>query len=132
MRDTFCRSAASGSHVNPASTFGTEQAAATRSLRHILSLTAGCALSALIGMHGLAPPANAITTEQLLFLEAWRAIDRAYVDKSFNNQSWFKVCSASTVLQFEPLLPRVICCCKYNSDVRSHTGLLSCSYENST
>eukprot|EP00798_Chlamydomonas_sp_ICE-L_P025284 gene25284-10937_t len=27
----------------------------------------------------------------LFFLEAWRAVDRAYVDKSFNGQSWFKM-----------------------------------------
>lgn len=37
------------------------------------------------------PPCDAVTSEQLLFLEAWRAVDRAYVDKSFNGQSWFKV-----------------------------------------
>ena len=35
--------------------------------------------------------ALSVTNEQLLFLEAWRAVDRAYVDKSFNGQSWFKV-----------------------------------------
>jgi hypothetical protein len=23
--------------------------------------------------------------------QAWRAVDRAYVDKSFNGQSWFRV-----------------------------------------
>lgn len=36
------------------------------------------------------PPAAAVTNEQLLFLEAWRAVDRAYVDKGFNGQSWFR------------------------------------------
>ena len=36
-------------------------------------------------------PASAVTTEQLLFLEAWRAVDRAYVDKGFNGQAWFRV-----------------------------------------
>jgi len=35
--------------------------------------------------------AHAVTNEQLLYLEAWRAVDRAYVDKTFNGQSWFKV-----------------------------------------
>ncbi|EFJ50637.1 hypothetical protein VOLCADRAFT_58180, partial [Volvox carteri f. nagariensis] len=35
--------------------------------------------------------AHAVSSEQLLFLEAWRAVDRAYVDKSFNGQSWFRV-----------------------------------------
>lgn len=37
------------------------------------------------------PPSQAVTNEQLLFLEAWRAVDRAYVDKKFNGQNWFKV-----------------------------------------
>lgn len=36
------------------------------------------------------PAADAVTQEQLLFLEAWRAVDRAYVDKKFNGQNWFK------------------------------------------
>ena len=36
-------------------------------------------------------PAHAVTNEQLLYLEAWRAVDRAYVDKTFNGQSWFRV-----------------------------------------
>jgi len=34
--------------------------------------------------------ANAVTENQLLFLEAWRAVDKAYVDKTFNGVSWFK------------------------------------------
>ncbi|GBF95448.1 carboxyl-terminal-processing peptidase chloroplastic [Raphidocelis subcapitata] len=37
------------------------------------------------------PPAAAVTAEQLFFLEAWRAVDKAYVDKQFNGQSWFRV-----------------------------------------
>ncbi|MEW5301557.1 MAG: hypothetical protein WDW36_004410 [Sanguina aurantia] len=37
------------------------------------------------------PAADAVTVEQLLFLEAWRAVDRAYVDKDFNGQTWFRV-----------------------------------------
>ena len=28
--------------------------------------------------------------EQQFFLEAWRAVDRAFYDKKFNGQSWFK------------------------------------------
>lgn len=44
------------------------------------------------------PPAAAVTNEQLLFLEAWRAVDRAYVDKSFNGQSWFRVSGWSWVI----------------------------------
>jgi carboxyl-terminal processing protease len=37
------------------------------------------------------PPAAAVSAEQLLFLEAWRAVDRAYVDKTFAGQPWFRV-----------------------------------------
>lgn len=88
--DTHCRFAASACRSSSEPTFRADQAAAS-GLRHVLSLTASCALSAIIGIYGSALPAHAITTEQLLFLEAWRAVDRAYVDKSFNNQSWFKV-----------------------------------------
>lgn len=74
-------------------------------LQHLLTLSASCALAAAIGLHSFAaPPAQAITTEQLLFLEAWRAVDRAYVDKSFNNQSWFKL--REQYLKNEPMHDR--------------------------
>eukprot|EP00959_Pyramimonas_sp_CCMP1952_P309333 6473499-Pyramimonas_sp.AAC.2 len=33
------------------------------------------------------PPSHAITEENLIYLEAWRAVDKAYVDKTFNGQS---------------------------------------------
>eukprot|EP00210_Caulerpa_lentillifera_P004655 g4440.t1 len=36
-------------------------------------------------------PSWAISTENLLFLEAWRGVDRAYVDKNFNEQNWLKL-----------------------------------------
>jgi C-terminal peptidase prc len=48
------------------------------------------ALAAAAAAAALAPSAGAITENQLLFLEAWRAVDRAYVDKTFNGQSWFR------------------------------------------
>ncbi|KAF8015911.1 hypothetical protein BT93_H1453 [Corymbia citriodora subsp. variegata] len=35
-------------------------------------------------------PSWALSEENLLFLEAWRTLDRAYVDKNFNGQSWFR------------------------------------------
>ncbi|EPS59386.1 hypothetical protein M569_15424, partial [Genlisea aurea] len=35
-------------------------------------------------------PSWALSEENLLFLEAWRTIDRAYIDKTFNGQSWFR------------------------------------------
>ncbi|GAQ77612.1 Peptidase S41 family protein [Klebsormidium nitens] len=36
------------------------------------------------------PAASALTEENLVFLEAWRTVDRAYIDKTFNGQNWFK------------------------------------------
>ncbi|TYG55422.1 hypothetical protein ES288_D09G271800v1 [Gossypium darwinii] len=35
-------------------------------------------------------PSWALSEENLLFLEAWRTIDHAYIDKTFNGQSWFR------------------------------------------
>ncbi len=58
---------------------------------------AAIAAAALAAAATLTPPlaappaADAVTQEQLLFLEAWRAVDRAFVDKKFNGQNWFKV-----------------------------------------
>eukprot|EP00850_Spirogloea_muscicola_P009579 SM000054S18065 [mRNA] locus=s54:113751:118094:- [translate_table: standard] len=43
-----------------------------------------------LGSYGLVPPAGALTEENLVFLEAWRTIDRAYIDKTFNGQTWFR------------------------------------------
>ncbi|KAM6544813.1 hypothetical protein CsatB_025549 [Cannabis sativa] len=48
--------------------------------------------------------AGALTEENLLFLEAWRTIDRAYVDKSFNGQSWFRY--RENALRSEPMNTR--------------------------
>lgn len=38
-----------------------------------------------------ATPAIALTNEQRLVAEAWRLVDRAYVDDSFNHQNWWLV-----------------------------------------
>ncbi|EXB95962.1 Carboxyl-terminal-processing protease [Morus notabilis] len=46
----------------------------------------------------------ALSEENLLFLEAWRTIDRAYVDKSFNGQSWFRY--RENALRNEPMNTR--------------------------
>uniref|UniRef100_A0A0D9VML6 PDZ domain-containing protein n=1 Tax=Leersia perrieri TaxID=77586 RepID=A0A0D9VML6_9ORYZ len=51
-----------------------------------------------------APSSSALTEENLLFLEAWRAVDRAYYDKSFNGQSWFKY--RENALRNEPMNTR--------------------------
>ncbi len=40
---------------------------------------------------GLASPAIALTEEQRLVSEAWRLVDRAYVDDTFNHQNWWLV-----------------------------------------
>ncbi|KAK4266249.1 hypothetical protein QN277_027199 [Acacia crassicarpa] len=47
---------------------------------------------------------RALTEENLLFLEAWRTIDRAYIDKSFKGQSWFKY--RENALRHEPMNTR--------------------------
>jgi carboxyl-terminal processing protease len=59
----------------------------------VAAATAATSASLLLGvLPQLSPPAaQAITNEQLLYLEAWRAVDRAYVDKTFNGNSWFRV-----------------------------------------
>ncbi|GAB4843684.1 Carboxyl-terminal-processing peptidase 2, chloroplastic [Ancistrocladus abbreviatus] len=49
-------------------------------------------------------PALALSEENLLFLEAWRTIDRAYVDKTFNGQSWFRY--RENALRNEPMNTR--------------------------
>lgn len=36
-------------------------------------------------------PAGALTAEQTIFSEAWRIVNRAYVDESFNHQNWWLV-----------------------------------------
>lgn len=52
--------------------------------------------------------AGALSEENLLFLEAWRTIDRAYVDKSFNGQSWFRY--RENALRMEPMNTREETC----------------------
>lgn len=51
---------------------------------------------------------DALTEENLLFLEAWRVVDRAYYDKSFNGQSWFRY--RETALKNEPMNTREETC----------------------
>ncbi|KAG9446800.1 hypothetical protein H6P81_012928 [Aristolochia fimbriata] len=49
-------------------------------------------------------PTWALSEENLLFLEAWRTIDRAYYDKTFNGQSWFRY--RENALRNEPMNTR--------------------------
>lgn len=77
----------------------------------VLQLGARLAAAAAAAVLALGPgcsPSQAVTSEQLLFLEAWRAVDRAYVDKSFNGQNWFKVCLHSNPVSLWPLQPQHI------------------------
>lgn len=50
----------------------------------------------------------ALSEENRLFLEAWRTIDRAYVDKTFNGQSWFRY--RENALRNEPMNTREETC----------------------
>lgn len=56
-------------------------------------------LTCLIG----ASPVQALSLEQRLVSEAWRVVDRAYVDYTFNHQNWWQV--RQTALQ-QPLPDR--------------------------
>lgn len=49
----------------------------------IVLIGLGCLLSA--------SPVQALTQEQRLVSEAWRVVDRAYVDYTFNHQNWWQV-----------------------------------------
>ena len=60
-----------------------------RARRGAAAAAAAAAFAACVG-GSAAPSADAITANNLLFLEAWRAVDKAYVDKTFNGVSWFK------------------------------------------
>lgn len=60
---------------------------------------AAAAAAAVLALGPDCLPSQAVTSEQLLFLEAWRAVDRAYVDKSFNGQNWFKVRQLQPAMQ---------------------------------
>eukprot|EP00180_Rhodochaete_pulchella_P000721 Plantae.Rhodophyta-Rhodochaete_pulchella.ctg15517.p1 GENE.Plantae.Rhodophyta-Rhodochaete_pulchella.ctg15517~~Plantae.Rhodophyta-Rhodochaete_pulchella.ctg15517.p1 ORF type:complete len:463 (-),score=63.82 Plantae.Rhodophyta-Rhodochaete_pulchella.ctg15517:8-1309(-) len=37
------------------------------------------------------PPVHALSEEQKLVAEAWRIVDQGFVDRTFNNQDWFKI-----------------------------------------
>ncbi|KAH7669713.1 C-terminal processing peptidase protein [Dioscorea alata] len=49
-------------------------------------------------------PSWSLTEENLLFLEAWKMVDRAYYDKTFNGQSWFRY--RENALRNEPMNTR--------------------------
>ncbi|XP_042050648.1 carboxyl-terminal-processing peptidase 2, chloroplastic-like isoform X1 [Salvia splendens] len=69
-----------------------------------LHLIVGVMLFIALGVTVTKTPSWALTEENLLFLEAWRAVDRAYVDKTFNGQSWFRY--RENALRTEPMNTR--------------------------
>ncbi len=46
------------------------------------------------------PPANAFTPEQQLVLQAWRTVNQAYYDNSFNHQNWWLTRDSTMKQQF--------------------------------
>ncbi len=50
-----------------------------------------CVVLVQVCLLGLSGQALAFTEEQQLFNEAWRIINQAYVDDSFNQQNWWKL-----------------------------------------
>ncbi|KAL6911239.1 hypothetical protein ACP4OV_000044 [Aristida adscensionis] len=78
--------------------------------RHFMSVGLGRVVLGMVLVMSIsaatysAPSSSALTEENLLFLEAWRAVDRAYYDKSFNGQSWFRY--RENALRNEPMNTR--------------------------
>ncbi|KAL8100062.1 carboxyl-terminal-processing peptidase 2, chloroplastic-like [Apium graveolens] len=68
---------------------------------NVFQLVVGVMLFMAVAVPVAKSPSWALTEENLLFLEAWRTIDRAYVDKSFNGQSWFRY--RENALRNEPM-----------------------------
>ena len=66
-----------------------EDIAREEARRHALG--ASVATVAAASILASATPVEAITENQMLFLEAWRAVDKAYVDKTFNGVNWFRL-----------------------------------------
>ncbi|KAJ3672090.1 hypothetical protein LUZ60_006811 [Juncus effusus] len=69
-----------------------------------IQLVVGMVFVTAVSLSFNSTPSYALTEENLLFLEAWRAVDRAYYDKSFNGQSWFKY--REKALKNEPMNTR--------------------------
>ncbi|KAH0736811.1 hypothetical protein KY285_012518 [Solanum tuberosum] len=69
-----------------------------------LSQSGGLMLVMSVNAAVVKAPSFALTEENLIFLEAWRTIDRAYIDKTFNGQSWFRY--REDALRNEPMNTR--------------------------
>uniref|UniRef100_A0A7N0ZRY9 C-terminal processing peptidase n=1 Tax=Kalanchoe fedtschenkoi TaxID=63787 RepID=A0A7N0ZRY9_KALFE len=70
----------------------------------LIQLVFGVMVAMTVSFSVSKTPSWALSEENLLFLEAWRTIDRAYVDKSFNGQSWFRY--RENALRNEPMNTR--------------------------
>ncbi|XP_052208142.1 carboxyl-terminal-processing peptidase 2, chloroplastic [Diospyros lotus] len=70
----------------------------------LVNLFVGMMLFMTVSVAVSKTPSWALSEENLLFLEAWRTIDRAYVDKNFNGQSWFRY--RENALRNEPMNTR--------------------------
>ncbi len=66
--------------------------AGQESWRRVGGQCAAAVLVLILSWVGLgASPAQALTEDQKIFNEAWRAVSRAYLDESFNGQNWWKL-----------------------------------------
>ncbi|KAL3726800.1 hypothetical protein ACJRO7_031665 [Eucalyptus globulus] len=72
--------------------------------RAFLKLLVGAMLVVSFSLAVSNTPSWALSEENLLFLEAWRTLDRAYIDKNFNGQSWFRY--RENALRNEPMNTR--------------------------
>ncbi|XP_068331985.1 carboxyl-terminal-processing peptidase 2, chloroplastic-like isoform X1 [Pyrus communis] len=72
--------------------------------RHVFVFVAGLMVVMSASLSVSSTPSWALTEENRIFLEAWKMIDRAYVDKSFNGQSWFRY--RENALRNEPMNTR--------------------------
>ncbi|KMZ68881.1 putative Carboxyl-terminal-processing protease [Zostera marina] len=72
----------------------------TSTIRLVLGFMIIMSLTTAVNMS----PAWSLTEENTLFLEAWKTVDRAYVDKTFNGQSWFRY--REKALKSEPMNTR--------------------------
>ncbi len=57
----------------------------------LLQISFACILQIVLLLGFWAPPAFALTDDQKLVAEAWRIVNRSYVDATFNHQNWWLV-----------------------------------------
>ncbi|MEG4328671.1 S41 family peptidase, partial [Microcoleus sp. herbarium5] len=59
--------------------------------RRVFQIAILLCLQVVLVLGGWAQPAAALTQEQQLLSEAWRIVNRSYVDDSFNSQNWWSI-----------------------------------------